>query len=236
MKFTYLILDLAACAVPLLFSYHRKIQFHRNFRALMPALVLTSMPFIAWDAIFTEQAIWGFNEKFITGVQILGLPVEEMLFFLCIPFACLFTYYCITKFSKLPSGSLSPYITGGIALFLLIIAARYNERAYTIITCASTACLLLYLQFVVRANWLKNFFLAYLVLLIPFAIVNGILTGSILAEEIVWYNDAENMGIRFLTIPLEDFVYAMELILINTWLFESFRSEVLNKEFSVEKL
>jgi lycopene cyclase domain-containing protein len=56
-------------------------------------------------------------------------------------------------------------------------------------------------------------------MLIPFFIVNGILTGSGIEEQVVWYNDAENLGIRLLTIPVEDTAYAFSLILLNLFLF-----------------
>jgi lycopene cyclase domain-containing protein len=53
------------------------------------------------------------------------------------------------------------------------------------------------------------------VILIPFLIVNGILTGSFIDGEVVWYNNNENLGIRFFTIPIEDFGYGFSMILFN---------------------
>jgi lycopene cyclase domain-containing protein len=50
-------------------------------------------------------------------------------------------------------------------------------------------------------------------MLIPFFIVNGILTGSFIDEPVVWYNNDENLGIRLFTIPVEDSVYAFTMIL-----------------------
>jgi lycopene cyclase domain-containing protein len=50
-------------------------------------------------------------------------------------------------------------------------------------------------------------------MLIPFFIVNGILTGSFIEDQVVWYNNDENLGIRIGTVPIEDSVYAFTMIL-----------------------
>ena len=62
--------------------------------------------------------------------------------------------------------------------------------------------------------------ISYLIMLIPFFIVNGILTGTGIENEVVWYNNNENLGIRLLTIPVEDFFYGMFLIGMNIMLYE----------------
>ena len=41
------------------------------------------------------------------------------------------------------------------------------------------------------------------------------LTGSWIENEVVWYNNQENLGFRLMTIPIEDSVYAFTLILTN---------------------
>ncbi|TAE52960.1 MAG: lycopene cyclase domain-containing protein, partial [Bacteroidetes bacterium] len=65
-------------------------------------------------------------------------------------------------------------------------------------------------------SWWGRFFLAWMVCLIPFFIVNGVLTSL----PVVWYNNAQNLGIRLGTIPIEDSMYLMLMLSLIMLVYE----------------
>ena len=97
MKKTYLIIDLATLAAPLLLSFHPRWNFYKTWTRFLPALLATAICFLLWDAVFTRWGVWGFNQQYVTGITIGSLPIEEILFFICIPYACVFTFHCLNK-------------------------------------------------------------------------------------------------------------------------------------------
>ena len=183
--------------------------------------MLTMGVFIPWDVIFTINGVWGFNSDYFLGVEILSLPFEEWLFFLCIPFACVFTHYALILY--FPNLKLNKVATKAISislvLILFILALANYDKWYTLVN-FSLAIPLTWLVYKYNPQLLQHFFLTFLVMLIPFFIVNGVLTGSWIDNQVVWYNDAENLGIRMGTIPVEDSIYAYSMILMNLYFFE----------------
>lgn len=217
----YLWVDLLALSVPLLFSFHKRIQFVRHWKAALPAIASVGLMFVLWDILYTGLGVWGFNPRYLTGTYVANLPVEEVLFFCCIPYSCLFTYFTLkqTVFQNTITTTLTVRVTYILIGTLLVLSVVYFGRLYT---AASFLLLSLFLFYLVvrQRQLLALYFKVYLILLLPFFIVNGILTGTGLDEPIVWYNNDENLGIRVLTIPIEDFFYGMLLIFANLTLFE----------------
>ncbi|MCE6987571.1 lycopene cyclase domain-containing protein [Dyadobacter sp. CY323] len=223
MNALYLIIDICAILVPIIASFHPKIALHKKWHLLWPAILISAIPFIIWDSYFTQIGVWGFTPKYLTGFYLFRLPIEEILFFICIPYACLFTYYCFRIFYT-PEYRIrfEKSITWFFLIFTVIMGIAFFGRYYTTSTSILLVAFLLFLKFVAKVQWMSLFYFSHMFLLIPFIIVNGILTGTGLDEPIVWYNPAENMGVRFLTIPFEDLFYGMLMLLLNTYLFELF--------------
>ena len=221
MNALYLWLNIGSISIPLLYSFHPKLQLYKKFHWLLLSLILTMGVFIPWDMIFTIKGVWGFNADYFLGVEILSLPFEEWLFFICIPFACVFTHYAVLLY--FPNLKLKKVTTKAISislvLILFVLALVNYDKWYTLVN-FSLAIPLTWLVYKYNPQLLQHFLLTFLVMLIPFFIVNGVLTGSWIDNQVVWYNDAENLGIRMGTIPLEDSIYAYSMILMNLFFFE----------------
>ena len=223
MNSLYLWLNIGSISIPLLCSFHPRLQLHKRFKWLFLSLILTMGIFIPWDVIFTVNGIWGFNQDYFLGVKIFSLPLEEWLFFICIPFACVFTHYALLLYipkMKL-NQKITQYIAYALMILLAIIVVLNIDKWYTMVN-FSLAIPLTWIVFNNNLKLLQHFFLTFLVMLIPFFIVNGVLTGSWIESQVVWYNNAENLGLRMGTIPVEDSIYAYSMILMNLFLFEYF--------------
>lgn len=227
MNYLYLVLNLGSLLIPFIFSFHPKLKFYKYWKALFLSLIITMMVFIPWDIIFTLNGIWGFNDSYFIGNKLLHLPIEEWLFFICIPYACVFTHYALVNLIPNLGFGIKP---SNIITFLLIfgfvaIALLHHDKWYTLVN-FSYASLLLIMVKRYCPEVLKPYYLTFLVMLIPFFIVNGVLTGSLIENEVVWYNHSENLNIRLLTIPIEDAVYAFTLILTNLALTHIFYKRI----------
>lgn len=224
-KMDYLVINLSSLIIPLLFSFHPKLGFYKEWKYALPAIGITLIPFVIWDIIFTYYEIWGFNENYLLGIYVFNLPIEELLFFVCIPYACLFTYHCF-KVLK-PEKNYDNWRKFGVFFLIVICTVSilfFADKWYTFLT----SILLLICIIVFNSNkpeWLGKFFSVYIIILIPFFIVNGLLTGTFYDLPIVWYDDLENTSFRLLTIPIEDVFYGLLLLLTNVFLYEKFKSK-----------
>ncbi len=220
----YLYLNIFTLLFPLLLSFDRKVAFYKEWKYLFPAILIMGVFFIGKDVIFAANNIWAFNDDYLLGVRILGLPVEEWMFFFTVPYACVFIYACLLAYLKVdPLKKIHRPFLFVLAVVLLVVAIMNYQKLYTSIVFAITALLLLY-NLLKKQPWLSMFLLSYFVALIPFLLVNGLLTGSFIESQVVSYNPEHNLNIRILTIPIEDSIYNLLMLLMTVQLMEWFKS------------
>jgi lycopene cyclase domain-containing protein len=222
---TYITINFGAFIIPFILSYHPKGKFYKEWKSFCYANIIVAALFLVWDVCYTKIGVWGFNFEYTLGIKIFNLPLEELLFFICIPYASVFTYHCckvfFPKLTQLNSLKVSITLITG----LLFFGFFFITNLYTGLTFILLALLIGYLAFIREEKWLSTFYFMFLIILLPFFLTNGILTGTGIEKPVVWYNNLENLGIRLLTIPIEDVFYGMLLLLLNVFLFEFFNKK-----------
>lgn len=212
----YSILLLCSILAPFALSFDRKLQFYKHWKYLIPSILIIALFYIVFDIYFTKLGVWGFNPRYHSTIVFYKLPVEEWLFFIVIPYASIFLHDSIVLyFSNVRlSNKFAKYLSISIILISLSIVALNLEKAYTTYIFSFLILAILF-SFFDKTNVINSFYCTFLAILVPFLVVNAILTGSFIDEPVVWYDNTENLGLRFLTIPIEDFGYAFSLILFN---------------------
>jgi lycopene cyclase domain-containing protein len=217
--YTYLFINIFSILFPLLFSFHPKIRFYKEWKFVFPALLITSACFLVWDYFFTKWNVWSFNPKYVTGIYLAGMPVEEWMFFIFIPFSCIFIYHCLNIFfEKDWFVKFTPFINGSLVFISAVAMFCFYDKMYTFTTAFFLSVYLLWFM-IKKTGFPGKFYRAYLISQVPFLIVNGILTSL----PVVNYNNNENLGIRIYTIPVEDFFYSMLMLMMSISLMESFK-------------
>lgn len=233
--YTYFLILAVSLAGPLALSFDKKVAYYKKWKYVFRAMLLPALFFLVWDELKTRSGVWSFSDEHITGVKLSSLPLEEVLFFFVVPYCCVFIYECIVcYFPAVKQKTWGRPVLIIMAVLFLVTAVFSYGKAYTFSTSLVNA-LFIAMLFLFQ-KWFRGFnasafLISYLVVVVPFLIVNGLLTGI----PVVLYNDAENLGFRIFSflpwpmnnIPFEDIFYGMLLILMNVALFERLRNKTV---------
>lgn len=197
------------------------MYFIQYWKAFFTAILVVGLFFIAWDIYFTQTEVWGFNDEYLIGFRIFGMPLEEYLFFLLIPYASVFIHYSLAYFvpkTVLPQ-RISKVITYILFAVSLSVALSNTDKIYTLCSFGLFALLMLG-QIIFKWKDVNRFYISFIIIYIPFYFVNNALTGNYSDNPVVFYDDTENLGIRVGTMPLEDSFYCFTLLYSIVLFFE----------------
>ena len=224
--YTYLFVLGITFIAPFLLGFHSSVNFNQQWRKILKGLLWIGLLYIPWDILKTYYGVWSFNPEMITGLYLANLPIEEVFFFVVTPFACLFSYACVQYYWPQDlSRNYTHWAKTGLILLMtlsLLVLAQHPTGWYTssAIVVAIIMSLLAYRKLTNRSFFLGV--ITWMILLLPFYLCNGILTGLEfwqypfwnthqvdIKDAVVLYNNAENVGIRIWSVPLEDFFYGI---------------------------
>lgn len=214
-KRAYLFLHFFTVIPVFLLSFDKKVAYYKTWKRLWLPILVVGIFFILWDVFFTLKGVWGFNSRYLTGINLWNLPIEEVLFFITVPFACVFIHECLNRYFPGNFLGKSELLLTNILIIIFFVVAFFSfEKAYTFATFFLTGLFLVIHRWWFPSEFRERFYFTYLVSLIPFLLVNGVLTGSFTEEPIVLYNEAEFLGVRIFSIPIEDSIYGFLLLML----------------------
>jgi lycopene cyclase domain-containing protein len=209
MSLTYLLINFAIISLPLFYTPNKRVGYYRQLPAVGFSILVVGSCYLIWDIFVTARGEWSFNPTYLTGIKIVNLPLEEILFFITVPYSCLFIYEALLRttknnYFKIPTGVV-------IAVIVLLTAASiaFHRQGYTMKALASCTVFLAASMLIDRSLIRsKQYWLWLAICYIPFLIFNSVLT----ALPVVEYNSAAIWGVRLGTIPVEDFFYNYSML------------------------
>ncbi|MFH1196601.1 MAG: lycopene cyclase domain-containing protein [bacterium] len=205
----YLVINILTVAIPALLSYDKKIQFYKKLHAVFGSIIIVGIVFIIWDAIAASRNDWSFNPEYLLGIYFYKLPLEELFFFVSVPYSCLFLYETGLYYLGDKRVKFSKYIALIAAGIIIIAGIIFLDQYYTFTVLLFSAIFLIVAVIFHKellASKLYWMFISFTY--IPFFIVNYFLTSL----PIVEYNPLAIWGIRIISIPIEDFFYSFSLL------------------------
>lgn len=220
---SYLIINIGTVCIPLLFWKFEKLPSRNVFNNYWTAVITAGVGFIIWDIFVTSRGHWSFNSDYTLGIKLFNLPLEEILFFICIPFSSLYLFEVLHYFVDDKKLNIHSWFFVCIGIIILLFGIVFLTGAeYSLIITLIVALLFIFSPAYSHLFQSKNFWVYQALMLIPFGLVNSILTSL----PIVKYNVIHITNIRIGTMPIEDFLYSFALL--TTYLIAYQKSKKLN--------
>jgi len=220
----------------LLLSFEKKVNFISHYKYLLKGVLIVGVGFVIWDSLKTFFSVWAFNPDYIIGIFIGNLPLEEYIFFLTVPIACVFIYQCILSYNLFTRKRNDDLVINSLIFILFFLGIFFWSLLYTSTVCLITAATLCFHYVYGDTDVRVKTYYTYLFSLIPFILINGILTGGFTDAPIISYNEGEFLNIRLISIPLEDAIYLLPLLLGNISFYEQQKRKIEdNKDLNIQK-
>lgn len=223
----YLIINIGTILFPLLYSFESTIRYYRKLFAVLVSTLIVGIYYIVWDVIATARGDWSFNPDFLLGINIFNLPLEEIFFFITVPYSMIFLYEISKYYFTKKEVKYNPKFLLIIAVIFLVVSIINYNQDYTFTVMLTNAILFSILSFHQIDILFRMQFWMYMILaFIPFFLVNYFLTSL----PVVMYGTESIFNIRITTIPLEDFFYNFSLVFFYVYVYEIFQ-----KKFFIKK-
>lgn len=216
MKLEYLIFDLLILTISTAGPVVMPAGRWPHLKPAAVAIALIGLPYLVWDHIVTNWW-WSFNPQYILGWKLGVLPLEEILFFMVVPWGCLVIW---ENLKTRINGSVSSFWSWLLMSLGIVLAVVSFTQAwwYTwTVMVLTSAVVLADLQ---TSRWLQQ--KAAMVFLAMVVGLTLIFNGYLTARPVVEYNPQIMSSLRLGTVPIEDVHYGLILVGAVAVVYEKF--------------
>jgi len=195
--------------------------------AAIRGILISSIVMIIFDQ-FVTGVFWIFNPKYITGIYLYKLPLEEVLFFIVVSFSTLCIWSNISSVVKAEHHfKYTKYVL--LILSLLFIVLSSPTKLYTL----SMGFILLLLLLVDEFLKIKLFASLRFAYLLGFLILSTTFFNYYLTSRpIVIYEPTYNLNVYVFTIPVEDYLFGIIFISLAIMIYENRLNSTSSKKLS----
>jgi lycopene cyclase domain-containing protein len=215
---------------PLLFSFKWVFPYYKNYKPLGLSILIVGGGYILWDILVTYRGDWAFNKDFLIGLKIAGLPIEEILFFIVVPYSCIFIYENLNHFFNDKKIFFNKNIYYIFTAFFLVLGVIFYHQEYTILAMFSVAFF-----FFVTTTWFpdllqsRNYWIYIIISFGAFIIFNYLLTSIPIVTynpDAIWGGTVNDIWKgRIITIPYEDFFYNFSMLSFYLLVYRYYKKE-----------
>lgn len=219
MKFEYLIFNFIILLSPFLaYLLYNQMIFPNNVNYII-SIVISSVLFIFHD-IKVVNKWWQFNKKYILGIKIFNLPVEEILFFFITSFSCLVIWINLNKVSLLKNNLQFINLLFFSSVFFYYFNLYKNTKKPYPKFIFFSLVILIFFDLILGTNVIIKF--KFLIFSIIVFILTSIFNYYLTKRPIVIYQSYYKSNKKILSIPVEDFLYGFNFIYLTILLSEFF--------------
>ncbi len=217
-NFAFLLTLAAIVAILLGVGLNKRLTIFGSVKYMFPAIAFSAAILIMIDLQFAKLAVWSYHPKYVLGINLLDLPVEEWLFFLVVPFLGIFIYELVKQqFRHIEYPNFFLLLSLIVLVLVGVTAYSSHNKIYPFFL---FFLITIYLGYTIFRNRFKThytkFYLSYIILLVPFILIEKVLIGL----PIIEYNDVYFLGVQLFSIPVENFASLFLLHIIAITVYE----------------
>lgn len=226
----FLLINLIALLIPVLFSIWKKTFREINWLALIVAILCSGTFFVLRNYYLIHIGVKVYNPEHLIGSYIFGMPIEDILFFVTVPYAFIFIYRWTTKYFKHLEIQQFTYVFSLIlTLTSILLSVVYYDHIYTFLTVSVLAIFNGVVYFGYTPKWYSKFLIAFFLVTLHYILIDGIITLSV-ENKIVFHAEDSVIGLYFFSIPIEDLLGFFLLFLMVTTCYEVFQKKLYAKK------